>query len=298
VLHGQVEPAPPLGAFVVFLGTALAVTAFPVLARIVEARRLDATRAGRTALGAAAAQELLVWPLLAVAVAMAAGADGGGDAAGEVVLKSVAALVAVVVLARVAPARGWIVVAGLAGAAYATDRAGLHLVLGAFLYGAVLRPEARDAGLRLVQSRAGAVLTAVLLPVFFALPATRVDVGALGADGLTTLALVIAVAAAVKLGSAAAAAKVAGMNRPDALIVGTLMNARGLVELVVLTVGLQAGLTDGRLFTIMVLMALATTFATGPLVDRLRARALYPGQVGLTPTPGRTAENRAGMSGR
>lgn len=76
------------------------------------------------------------------------------------------------------------------------------------------------------------------------------------------------------------------------------MNARGLVELVVLTVGLQAGLTDERLFTIMVLMALATTFATGPLVDRLRGGAVYPEEVGSTPSRGTSAPNRAGMSPR
>jgi Kef-type K+ transport system membrane component KefB len=134
-----------------------------------------------------------------------------------------------------------------------------------------------------------AVALAVLLPLFFALPALRVDIGALGADGLGLLALVLAVAVATKLASAAGAARLAGLPRGDALTVGALMNARGLVELVVLAVGLEAGLLDERLFAVMVLMALATTFAAGPLVDRLArpSRRRVPRSGSEDPGPGR-----------
>jgi Kef-type K+ transport system membrane component KefB len=161
------------------------------------------------------------------------------------------------------------VLAGLAASGLATELTGLHVVLGAFLFGAVLPAATRAHGVALLRTRPAAVASAVLLPLFFALPALRVDVGALGTDGLGLLALVLAVAAGTKLVSATAAARLAGLDRRQARVTGALMNARGLVELVVLSVGLEAGLVDDRLFAVMVLMALVTTFATGPLVDRL-----------------------------
>jgi len=272
-LHPGVAGRPPLVPFVLFLGTALAVTAFPVLARIVDARHLRGRPAGRIALGAAAGQELLVWPALAVAVALGSG-DGRSPAA--VLALGVAALALVVGLARLAapavaarwPAlAGPAAIAGLAVSAGATGLAGLHLVVGAFLFGAALPPALRAGGLAALRRRPAAVISALGLPLFFALPALRVDVWALGAGGLGLLAVVLAVAVAAKLLSAAAAAAAAGSPRREALTVGALMNARGLVELVVLSVGLQAGLIDERLFAVMVLMALVTTLATGPLVD-------------------------------
>lgn len=298
-IHDDVASRPERLAFVLFLGTALAVTAFPVLARIVDARGLREQAAGRVALAAAAAQELLVWPLLAVAVAL--GGSGGADARGPgtTLLLSAAALVAVVVLARVVVAAvasrrpawtGPAVLVALAAAALATDRAGLHVVVGAFLLGLALPAGLRRVGTAVLATRPLVLASALLLPVSFALPALGVDVWALGRGGVTLLGAVLAAAVVAKLGSAALAARAAGLPTRDAATVGTLMNARGLVELVVLSVGLQQGLIDQRLFTVMVLMALATTFATGPLVARLTAarrpmRNEAPGRPGLTWTP-------------
>jgi Kef-type K+ transport system membrane component KefB len=286
-IHDEVAGDPPLAAFVLFLGTALAVTAFPVLARIVDARGLAGLRAGRVALTSAAAQELVIWPSLAVALALAGA--GERSVAGTAAL-DVLALVAVLGLARlVVPAlarraprlAGPAALAALGLSAVATEVTGLHLVLGAFLFGAALPQAPRSAALALLRSRPAAVSSAALLPLFFALPALRVDVWILGADGLGLLAAVLAVAAAAKLLSAAGSARLAGLARRDAWTVGALMNARGLVELVVLTVGLDAGLVDERLFAVMVLMALATTFATGPLVERIgRAREPEAGAAG------------------
>ena len=273
-IHDGVATDPPLVPFALFLGTALAVTAVPVLARIVDARGLRDRTAGRVALAAAGAQELLVWPALAAAVALGA---GGGASPLALAGRGVAAVAVVLVLARVlVPAlaarrsrlAGPAALVALALSAAATELAGLHLVLGALLLGVALPRAPRDAGLALLRTRPALVLSAVLLPVFFALPAMRVDVSALGTDGLGLLALVLVVAFAGKLLSASLAARLAGLARPDAVAVGALMNARGLVELVVLSVGLDAGLVDARLFAVMVLMALVTTFATGPLVDR------------------------------
>jgi Kef-type K+ transport system membrane component KefB len=277
-LHGSVAGAPPLLPFVLFLATAVAVTALPVLARIVEDRGLADETAGRVATGAAAAQELLVWPLLALAVVLAPG-GGGGRGPGAVLLLGTLALAAVLLLARaVVPwvARraprlaGPATLVALGLAATATELSGLHLVLGAFLFGAALPPAPRAAGVALLDTRPLALASAVLLPVFFALGAFAVDLGALGVDGLGTLVLVLAVAVGAKVGAGVWAAGRAGLPRRDAHLVGALVNARGLVELVVLAVGRDAGLIDDRLFAVMVVMALVTTLATGPAVERLR----------------------------
>jgi Kef-type K+ transport system membrane component KefB len=275
VVHDGVAADPPRGAFVLFLGTALAVTALPVLARIVEDRGLGDRAAGRVALGAAAAQELAVWPLLAVAVALA----GGDGRPGAVLAGGAAALVLTAVLAPVVLPRlperalGIGTLLALGAAAVATEVAGLHLVLGAVAFSALVPAGPRRAACALLAGRAARVGLAVGLPLFFALPALRVDLWALGADGLGLLGLVLVVAAAAKLVSASAAALWAGLPRDEALTVGALMNARGLVELLVLSVGLEAGLLDVRLYTVMVLMALVTTLATGPLVTLARDRS-------------------------
>ncbi len=309
-LHDDLAVAPPLAAFMLFLGTALAVTAFPVLARIVDARDLRHRPAGRIALGAAAAQELLVWPALAAAVALGGGGSpGAGAGPGAVIGYGAAALALVLLLARVAVPRlaarrpalaGPAALVALALSAAATELAGLHLVVGAIVFGAALTPGPREAALALLRSRAAVVATATLLPLFFALPALRVDVWALGADGLVLFALVLTVAVAAKLLSAAAAAALAGVPRGEALTVGTLMNARGLVELVVLSVGLEAGLIDERLYAVMVLMALVTTLATGPLIDLLAGpsrrrppRGLLAAEVGPPMSSGRPRRPRS-----
>ena len=292
-LHPSVAGDPPRLPFVLFLGTALAVTALPVLARIVDDRGLRGTPSGRVTLGAAAAQELLVWPLLAAATVL--GARDPAQGLGFVLVASAGAVALVLLLARVVvphlarllphPAAGLVALAGLAASATATEWSGLHLVLGAFLYGVALRPEARAAGLELLRRRALAVAGLVLVPVFFALGALRADLVALGLDGLGLAALVIVVAVTAKVVSATLAARRAGLDPRDARVGGALVNARGLVELVVLSVGRDAGLVDDRLYSALVLMALVTTFATGPAVDRLLRPGLAGGRFSPRPWP-------------
>jgi Kef-type K+ transport system membrane component KefB len=273
-VHGSVAGDPPLVPFALFLGTALAVTAVPVLARIIDERRLDGRPAARIALAAAGAQELVVWPALALAVAGTA----SSPPAGVLVLAGLASVVAVVVLARLGGAAiagapravaGIAVLVMLGLAATATELAGLHLFVGALLFGVALPAGAREAALSLLDAQPLRLARFVCLPLFFALPALKVDVWGLGAEGLWLFAAVLFVAVIAKLGSAFLSALRAGAARDDALTVGALMNARGLVELVVLAVGLEAGLIDQRLFSVMVLMALVTTLATGPLADRI-----------------------------
>ncbi len=287
-IHDDVATSPPLVPFALFLGAAFGVTAFPVLSRIVDGRGLRERPAGRIALAAAAAQELLVWPALAVAVALSAPGGGAARSPLAVIGLGIAALALVLVLGRAVVPRlagrrpgllAPVVAVALAVSALATELAGLHLVVGAFVFGAALPAPLRAQAAGLLRTRPAVVLSAALLPLFFALPALRVDLGALGGAGLGLLAVVLAVAAAAKLASASAAALLSGLPRRDALTIGALMNARGLVELVVLTIGLDVGLIDERLFAVMVLMALATTFAAGPLVDRIArpgSRAAVP----------------------
>jgi Kef-type K+ transport system membrane component KefB len=293
-VHGAVAGDPPLAPFALFLGTAFAVTAVPVLARIVEERRMAGRPAARIALAAAGAQELAVWPALAVAVA----GTSTSRPAVVVLLAGFASLAAVVALARIAGVVRTRAPRALAGAAVlvllglaaaATQLAGLHLFVGALLFGVALPARTRDAALVVLDTQPLRLAQSICLPLFFALPALKVDVWALGADGLWLLAAVLSVAVTGKLGSAALFARRAGATRGDALTVGALMNARGLVELVVLAVGLEAGLIDERLFSVMVLMALVTTLATGPLVDRLTRprRAARTPLTGPVPVSGR-----------
>lgn len=229
-LHPFVETTPPLGAFALFVGTAMAVTALPVLARIVDSHGLRHQPAGRIALAAAAGQEVLVWPLLLVAVLLV---DGSG------------------------PPSVVLVVAGSFAAGLITPA----------------RPRARIVSA--LEARPLVVMSAALLPLFFALPALRVELGSLGADGLGMLVAVLLVAVPAKLLSAGVASGSAQ--------VGVLMNARGLVELVVLSVGLDAGLIDERLYAVMVLMALITTFATSPLLRRSAPRVTVRAPRGAQP---------------
>ena len=229
---------PPAVSFVLFLATAFGVTAFPVLARIVEQRGLQQRRAGRVALAAAAGQELFLWPALALIV----GSAGAGT--------PVAAII----------------------------------VLSAFAAGLGLPRAGRDRALAALDTTVGRRANALLLPVFFALPALDLDVGGLGADGFALLAFVLLVAVAGKVAGAGLAARSGGLPAREALTVGALMNARGLVELVVLGIGLRAGLLDERLYSVMVLMALATTLMTGPVIARLeRPRASERGSRPLSP---------------
>ena len=293
----------PLVAFALFLGTALAVTAVPVLARIIEERHMGGSPAARIALAAAGVQELAVWPALAVAVAVAGNASSRSPEA--VVLAGLASLAAVIALARLAgaaltraphTAAGVAALALLGLAATATQLAGLHLFVGALLFGVALPARERHRALAVLDSQPLRLARFVCLPLFFALPALEVDVWALGVDGLWLLTAVLSVAVTAKLGSATLFARRAGATRADARTVGALMNARGLVELVVLAIGLEAGLIDQRLFSVMVLMALITTLATGPLVDRLhRPRRAAQGRRRLTVA---TSSSTAGAGAR
>ena len=293
--------APPgvaLPPFALFLGAAMSVTAFPVLARILEERGLAGTRLGTIAIAAAAVDDATAWCILAAVVAVAGGPTTGAAAALRAILLAAGwalllVLVARPLLARLAAARragdrpasatvvSLAVVAALVSA-LVTEWIGVHALFGAFLAGvAVPRVGARHGLATAIADRIEAVVGAVLLPVFFAFTGLRASVGLLdGAEAWTAAGLVLLAAVVGKVGGSAGAARLLRMGWRDALAVGALMNTRGLMELVIASVGLEIGVISPALFTMLVLMALATTAMTSPLLALLR-----PGTDAAPPDP-------------
>jgi Kef-type K+ transport system membrane component KefB len=280
-LAGQ-EPGGHRLAFILFLGTAMAITAFPVLARILSEKGLVRTPIGGLALACAALDDVLAWSLLALVVAIA---DTSKDPWRVLLIVPFAVLLLKVVrpqLARLAerhPRPGSLSSAGLLIAvgigllmcAEFTDWIGLHPIFGAFLFGAILprtgARELRDQVLpRLEQLNA-----VVLLPVFFMVVGFKVNLSHLNASQLADLGLILVVAVGGKAIGAYAGARLFGARPRHSAVLAILINARGLTELIVLTVGLQLGLLDQKLYSLMVVMAVVTTAMTGVLL-----RLVYP----------------------
>lgn len=272
-------------AFALFLGAAMSVTAFPVLARILEERGLTTTRLGGLALACAAVDDVSAWVILAgvVAVARADGGAGTGPAVARTLALTAGVLALTLLAVRPALRRLWppssrpraSVATGVLLAlvlALATERAGVHALFGAFLAGALV-PRAGGVAADLA-GRIEEVVTAALLPVFFAQAGLRASLALVdGATLWVTWGLVMLVAVAGKLGGSALAARLGGLPWSEALGLGVLMNTRGLMELVVLGVGLDVGAISPALYSIMVLMALTTTVMTTPLLALLARRA-------------------------
>ncbi len=267
--------------FALFLGTAMAITAFPVLARILADTGLTRTPLGGLALAAAAIADVSAWCLLAVVTGIAKAEVGAG------LLVVVGATVYLVLLLGVVrpllaraltggdaapePARGIValVFMGLLLSALTTQAIGIHALFGAFLFGAVIP---HDSGVARALGRAlEAPVGILLLPAFFAFTGmrTRIDLIA-GAGEWMICAVIVVAATAGKFGGTFLAARLSGMATRDAAGLGALMNTRGLMELIVLNVGLDLGVITPTLFSMLVLMALVTTFATGPLLTLIR----------------------------
>ncbi|WP_261568145.1 cation:proton antiporter [Frankia gtarii] len=270
--------------FALFLGTAMAITALPVLARILTERRMAGDPVGRMALTCAVIGDAIGWCTLAVVVAVvnSSGPWGFLRMVGELAALLAALAGVVAPLARVlaqraaaradprsvAPALLTCAVVGLLSCAWATAEIGLHPVFGAFAFGAALPRSsigrlAPDLGVDL--GRFGAIL----LPVFFVSAGLSVDLGAMGGRGLLEILLIVAVAFAAKIIGAGGAAALSGSGRRRSATFAVLMNTRGLTEIVVARIGLDMDVLDETTFTALVVMALLTTAATGPLLDRL-----------------------------
>ncbi|MFA5939986.1 MAG: cation:proton antiporter [Sinimarinibacterium sp.] len=277
-------PGVPFDALALFMGIAMSVTAFPVLARILEERGLLQTALGRNAIACAAIDDVSAWCLLAFVVALA-------EARNPLTAGATVALSALFIwamwfavrpllarLARLRTERGdeplgtSAAVIVLMCAAAATEAIGIHALFGAFMAGLAMP---KDALLReRLRERLHSFATVILLPLFFALTGLRTELGLLGgASDFALCAAIVLIAVAGKLGGSAVAARLTGAPWREALTIGALMNTRGLMELVVLNLGYDLGILSPRVFTMMVVMALATTMMTGPLLSLLRPRA-------------------------
>lgn len=278
-LHPVYAPAGvPLLSFALFIGLALAVTAFPVLARILADRGLDRTELGTLALGAAAVADVVLWCLLAAVAGVAqSSADGVVRVAGGAVVFGVGmVLIARPLLVRASqwlddrpgplpPAAVSATFLGVLLAALATEFIGIHALFGAFLLGALLPHEGRLA--RTFASTLKDPVTVLLLPAFFASIGMRTEIGLLAspADWLWCGVIVLTVTVG-KVGGTMAVARLCGRDWREAVALGVLMNTHGLMELIVLSVGLELGLISPPLFALLVLMALTTTATTAPML--------------------------------
>jgi Kef-type K+ transport system membrane component KefB len=274
---------PHVSTFALFIGTAMAATAFPVLARILTDRGLHRTRIGGLALASAAIADVLAWCLLAVVVALA-----GSSAQWKVLLAIpfVALMFAVVrpllrrlsrfylQAGRLTPNILATVLAGLLLSSWATNWMGLHFIFGAFLFG-IIMPRENVLGMREeILDRLLQVSVLVLLPIYFVVAGLSINLSTIGSSGLVELAAILVVAIVGKLVGAYLGAQFTGVHGRNAGVIATLMNTRGLTELVILGVGLQLHILTKPLYTLMVVMALVTTAMSGPLL-----KAIYPDRV-------------------
>jgi Kef-type K+ transport system membrane component KefB len=274
--------------FALFIGISMSLTAFPVLARILQDRGLTQTALGSMAIACAATNDVAAWSILAFVVAIA---KARNMLATAFTLGLVAFYVAFMLLWIKPRLPQWIDYvsrrSGAAGkgvmacvlvllftSALATDMMGIHALFGSFLAGLVMpsRGELREF-LRLRLEHFGAVF---LLPLFFAFTGLRTQVGLLNdATGWMLCLGLILIATIGKLGGTLFTARWTGMNWIDSFALGALMNTRGLVELIALNIGYDLGILSPRIFAMLVIMALVTTCMTGPLLsfgDYLRAK--------------------------
>ncbi|MDY0747123.1 cation:proton antiporter [Paucibacter sp. R3-3] len=265
--------------FALFVVAAVSITAFPVMARILKDKGMTQTRFGQLALAGAAVVDVFAWVMLALVVALSGAAEGYG-ALLTITLGTVGLLLVLYFFVRPLYARllaakapegepSLAVLAalmlGLLGCAAATEWLHLHAVFGAFLFGAAMPRDERL--LRAVTQRVEPMSIVMLMPIFFALAGLSTSPAAFQGGALGAMVLVVAVASIGKLVGGALGARAAGLNGPESMATGALMNARGLMELIVIKVGLDVGLIGQDMFTILLVMALVTTAMTSPLIN-------------------------------
>ncbi len=271
-------------SFGLFLGIAMSITAFPVLARIVQERGIHKTRLGTMVITCAAADDITAWCLLAAVIAIVK----AGSFVSSLYIIALAAVYVLLMLKLVRPFLKRVgdlyatkeklskpVVAiffiTLIISSYATEIIGIHALFGAFMAGAIMPDNMRFRTLFI--EKVEDVSIVLLLPLFFVFTGLRTQIGLLNDPYLWKVTgLIILVAVVGKFIGSALAAKFVGQNWRDSLTIGALMNTRGLMELVVLNIGYDLGVLTPEVFAMMVIMALVTTFMTGPalnVIDRI-----------------------------
>jgi Kef-type K+ transport system membrane component KefB len=269
----------PFTSFALFFGVAMSITAFPVLARILTDQRLQATPLGVLALACAATGDATAWCLLAFVVGVAQAKVSGAFFVIGLTLAFIAFMFLIVrpMAKRMLRStdstpltRGGVavVLVALLLSALITEWIGIHAIFGAFLLGAVIPHDSAVA--REFIHKLEDLVTVLLLPAFFALTGMRVQIGLVnGLEQWLICLLIIVVATVGKFGGTMVSARLTGLDWRGASALGLLMNTRGLMELIVLNIGLDLHIISPTLFTMMVLMALVTTIATTPLVRML-----------------------------
>jgi Kef-type K+ transport system membrane component KefB len=295
VVAPELAPANvPFMHFVLFMGVAMAITAFPVLARILADTGLMRTDLGRLALTCAAVGDVTAWCLLAFIVGVVQSRQGSALLPSLLTVGYIALMFAVVRPVVVRWCRrldahaidrdviAAVIVLALVSALI-TEWIGIHAIFGAFLMGAVIPHDSRLA--RALEDRIENLVTILLLPAFFAFAGMRTEIGLIAnAPGWLTCAAIIGLATFGKFGGTFAAARLAGHEWRTATSLGVLMNTRGLMELIVLNVGLDLGVITPTLFTMMVVMAIVTTMATTPLLGVLVPEATLR-RASISPQP-------------
>ena len=286
-LYKLLGPDIKFAAFALFMGVAMSITAFPVLARILAERRMLKGPVGSLTIGCAAIDDVSAWFLIALATTIAVSGSFG------VVVRTIAEAVAFVlvmallvrrILARMATAfdevgqipSGWFaaIVVGVLLSAYMTEAIGIDVIFGGFIMGMVMPRHARLT--EEVTRRVEDFVVTLLLPMFFVYTGLKTNITLLDRPELWLITAGLVVLAIVgKLAGAAIAARVCGFDSRASMVIGTLMNTRGLTELIVLNIALEVGAISGVLFTALVVMAIVTTLMTGPLLKLLDPRNEY-----------------------
>jgi len=263
-------------SFALFMGVALSITAFPVLARIMKERNLTKTPIGNMVISCAAIDDITAWCTLAVIIAIA---KAGGMAASIVtIIMAVGFVFTMILIVRpllkkisastvekesVSKTTVAIAFFIMMISAFTTEVIGIHALFGAFMAGVVMPNNIKFK--EHLATKIEDVSLLLLLPIFFAFTGLRTQIGLLNQSHLwSTFFIVMCCAVAGKFGGGFLTSKLTGQSWKDSLSIGALMNTRGLMELIVLNIGYDLGILSPEIFAIMVLMALATTFMTGP----------------------------------
>jgi Kef-type K+ transport system membrane component KefB len=281
------DPSINFVGFTLFIGAAMSITAFPVLARILTERDLLRTRVGSVAIACAAVNDVTAWCILAGIVVIVRSSTllmplwvtVTGLGAFVLLMLTVVRRLLGMLIASYERHRGLthghlaLILLVVLASGWVTDYWGVHALFGAFLAG-VIMPRHHDFG-REIWVKMEPLIVVLLLPLYFAFTGLRSSFFLIrGAEMWLYAAIIIAVAVAGKLGGSMLSTRLNGMPWREAAAVGILMNTRGLVELVILNIGLDLGVLSPELFSIMVLMALVTTLMTSPLLSLVYPESL------------------------
>ena len=266
-------------SFSLFIGISMSITAFPVLARILQERGLMKTRLGTLAITCAAIDDISAWCLLASLIAIVK----AGSFVSSIYTIALSIVYVVFMLTIVRPflrrfgdifnskegiskAIVAVFLITLLGSAYMTEIIGIHAIFGAFVAGLIMPPNVKFRSILIEKIEDVALI--LLLPIFFVISGLRTDIGLLNSPYLWKITgIIIFIAVAGKFAGSALSLRFVGQSWRDSLIIGALMNTRGLMQLVVLSIGYDLGVISPEIYTIMIIMALVTTLMTGPALD-------------------------------